>query len=66
MADAYDLVLNGYEIAGGSIRIHDSKTQKEIFNLLNISDKEAEERFSFFLNALKYGTLPPWWYCVWN
>ncbi len=58
MADAYDLVLNGYEIAGGSIRIHDSKTQKEIFNLLNISDKEAEERFSFFLNALKYGTPP--------
>ncbi|MBI4477294.1 MAG: aspartate--tRNA ligase [Acidobacteria bacterium] len=54
----YDLVLNGWEIAGGSIRIHDAAMQKRIFRLLNISDEEARLRFGFFLEALEYGTPP--------
>jgi aspartyl-tRNA synthetase len=57
-AIAYDLVLNGYEIAGGSLRIYDSKLQSEVFSLLGISEEEAKNRFSFFLEALKYGTPP--------
>jgi aspartyl-tRNA synthetase len=51
-------VLNGWEIGGGSIRIHDSATQSEIFRLLNISDEEARARFGFFVDALKFGTPP--------
>jgi aspartyl-tRNA synthetase len=57
-AKAYDCVLNGSEVAGGSIRIHDSKMQSRVFQLLGISDEEAKDRFGFFVEALQYGTPP--------
>jgi aspartyl-tRNA synthetase len=57
-AVAYDLVLNGSEVGGGSIRIHDAALQARMFRRLGISDEEAKARFGFFLEALEYGTPP--------
>jgi aspartyl-tRNA synthetase len=57
-ARAYDLVLNGSEIGGGSIRIHDQRLQRLVFKLLGMTDEEAKLRFGFFVDALEYGTPP--------
>ncbi len=57
-AQSYDLVINGYEAASGSVRVHDQKVQQTVFDLLGISADEAEERFGFLLQALRYGAPP--------
>jgi len=57
-ANAYDLVINGVEIGGGSIRIHDKGRQEEMFKYLGFTEKEAEEQFGFLMNAFKYGAPP--------
>jgi len=57
-AHAYDLVLNGFEVAGGSMRIYDQTMQKTVFSLLGFTDQQIEERFGFFVDAFKYGTPP--------
>ena len=57
-AQAYDLVLNGSEVGGGSIRIHDARLQAQVFKTLSLTEEEARDRFGFFLDALQYGTPP--------
>ena len=57
-SQAYDLVLNGWELGSGSIRIHQPELQARIFQLLGISDEEAQKKFGFFLNPFKYGAPP--------
>ncbi|MGC8778866.1 MAG: amino acid--tRNA ligase-related protein, partial [Candidatus Caldatribacteriaceae bacterium] len=57
-ARAYDIVLNGYEIGGGSIRIHDTSLQEKIFRLLSLDQKAIREKFGFFVEALRYGCPP--------
>jgi aspartyl-tRNA synthetase len=57
-ARAYDLVLDGVEIGGGSIRIHDRDLQQRMFRLLGLTDEQVERRFGWFVQALQYGTPP--------
>lgn len=57
-AEAYDLALNGFEVAGGSLRIFSSKMQSSLFRSIRVSDEEAKEKFGFFIEALQYGTPP--------
>ncbi|WP_040728383.1 aspartate--tRNA ligase [Thiomicrorhabdus sp. Kp2] len=58
LSKAYDLVINGLEVGGGSVRIHDTNMQAAVLKLLGISDEEAQDKFGFLLNALKYGCPP--------
>ena len=58
LSDAYDMVLNGVELGGGSVRIHDQKMQQTVFSILGIDEQEAAEKFGFLLDALKFGAPP--------
>lgn len=58
LAQAYDLVINGYEVGGGSMRIYNKSIQKEIFTLLGLSDEDIQKKFGWFMNAFNYGTPP--------
>ena len=58
MAADYDLVINGVEIGGGSIRIHNKELQKEMFSVLGFTDEEAQNQFGFLMNAFEYGAPP--------
>ncbi|MFA6302118.1 MAG: aspartate--tRNA ligase [Legionella sp.] len=58
LAKAYDIVINGYEIGGGSIRIHQQKLQQAVFELIGINEQDAQEKFGFLLDALQYGAPP--------
>lgn len=57
-ASAYDMVINGVEVGGGSVRIHDSQLQKKMFSVLGFTDEKAQEQFGFLMNAFKYGAPP--------
>jgi aspartyl-tRNA synthetase len=57
-ANAYDMVINGVEVGGGSIRIHDSELQKKMFSLLGFTEEKAQAQFGFLMNAFKYGAPP--------
>ncbi len=65
-ARAYDMVLNGSEIGGGSMRINSSEMQKAVFNILNISEEEAEEKFGHLLTAMRFRLSSTRWYCIWS
>mgnify|MGYP001945803647 CR=1 FL=1 len=58
LAQAYDLVLNGYEVAGGSMRIYDQDLQRKMFSLIGFTDEQIQKRFGFFVDAFQYGTPP--------
>ena len=58
ISKGYDIVINGYEVAGGSIRIHDQKLQQKIFETMNLTKEDIENKFGFFIDALKFGTPP--------
>ena len=65
LSRAYDMVINGYEVGGGSIRIHKQDIQAKVFNLLGIADEEAREKFGFMLGCVVLWYAYSWWRCIW-